>query len=117
MWIQLRNRTSWRMPTPLTQRKAASCGPKGEVRNEPPESLARGTLSKGFSRNLGDLLVSTLQGEVPLGRGRPETNGTGEEESYDLVVPRKVGNWRGRNPLEGRREQRDVPIGGHMATR
>jgi hypothetical protein len=32
--------------------------------------------------------------EVPCGRGRPETVGTGEEESYDPIVPRKVGNWR-----------------------
>jgi hypothetical protein len=40
----------------------------------------------------------------------------GEEESYDLIVPRKVGNWRGRNPLEGRGKQPDVPMEGYMAT-
>jgi hypothetical protein len=90
------------MPTLLTQRKAASRGPIGEVPVEPPESLARGTLSEGFPRNLGDLLVSSVQAEGLLGRGRPETDGTGAEESYDPVVPRKVGNRHGWNPLEGR---------------
>jgi hypothetical protein len=58
-----------------------------------------------------------VQAEVPLGRGRPETDGTGAEESYDPVVPMNVGNRRGRNPPEGRGEQQDVPIEGHMATR
>ena len=57
-----------------------------------------------------------LAAEVPRGRGRPETAGTGDEESYDPVVLRKVGNWQRRNPLEGRGEHRDVPIGGYMAT-
>ena len=39
---------------------------------EPPESLARGTLSKGFSRNLGkprSLLTVILAEEVVGGRG------------------------------------------------
>jgi hypothetical protein len=42
---------------------------------EPPESLARGTLSKGFSRNLGQprsLLPAIVAGEVVGGRGQPE---------------------------------------------
>lgn len=104
------------MPTLLTQRKAASREPLCEVLVEPPESLARGTLSQGFPRNLGGLLVSPAHAEVPRGRGRPETDGMGGEESYDLIVPMKVGNWHSRNPLEGRRKQLDVPIGRHMAT-
>jgi len=42
---------------------------------EPPESLARGTLSKGFSRNLGQprsLLTAIVAEEVVGGRGQPE---------------------------------------------
>jgi len=31
---------------------------------EPPESLARGTLSEGFSTNVGDLRVSAVSGTV-----------------------------------------------------
>jgi hypothetical protein len=43
---------------------------------EPPESLAQGTLSQGFSRNLGtphSLLAANVAGEVVGGRGQPET--------------------------------------------
>ena len=32
--------------------------------DEPPESLAQGTLSKGFPRNLGELLVSCRMQQV-----------------------------------------------------
>jgi len=56
--------------------------------------LARGTLSKGFSRNLGDLLISILTEMVAQSRGRPEASVKDEEESYDPIVPKKVGNWR-----------------------
>jgi hypothetical protein len=31
--------------------------------------------------------------EVPCRQGRPETAGMGGEESYDSIVPAKVGNW------------------------
>ena len=45
---------------------------------EPPESLALGTLSKGFSRNLGKPLSLLRQhAEVVHGRGQPETEGDG----------------------------------------
>ena len=47
---------------------------------EPPESLARGTLSEGFPTNVGDLLVSAVSGGT-RGQGRPKTAGTGEEGS------------------------------------
>jgi hypothetical protein len=50
------------MPTSLASRKAASREPLGEVLVEPPESLARGTLSEGFPTNVGDLLVSAVDG-------------------------------------------------------
>ena len=64
---------------------------------EPPESLARGTLSKGFSRNLGkprSLLTVNVAEEVVGGRGQPETADDGLEESYEPIVPMKVGNRR-----------------------
>jgi hypothetical protein len=89
---------------------------------EPPESLARGTLSKGFSRNLGGLPPPpardrhwhrlTAMGPAPAGmdalargandaskrRGTAPSRETGDgrdglEESYDSIVPGKVGNW------------------------
>ena len=93
---------------------------------EPPESLARGTLSQGFPRNLGDLSPPPVAGMVPPDRngpghrqqgcaawwseeashggtgrqGRPETSGTGKEESYEPIVPMKVGNRRAtRTPV------------------
>jgi hypothetical protein len=50
------------MPTSLASRKAASREPPGEVLVEPPESLARGTLSEGFPTNVGDLFVSAVDG-------------------------------------------------------
>ncbi len=37
------------------------------------------------------------------------------EESYNPVVPMKVGNWRGRDPLEERGEQVDAAADGDMA--
>ena len=36
---------------------------------EPPESLARGTLSEGFPTNVGDLLVSIWTEIVPQAEG------------------------------------------------
>ena len=45
---------------------------------EPPESLALGTFSKGFSRNLGKPHGLLWQhAEVVHGRGQPETAGDG----------------------------------------
>lgn len=75
-------------------RKAVSGRPLERGREEPPESLERGTLSKGFCRNLGDLLIFILTEMVAQSQGRPEASGKSEEESYDLIVPKKVGNWR-----------------------
>jgi hypothetical protein len=83
---------------------------------EPPESLARGTLSEGFPTNLGDLFVPAATSGGTERSRETETAGTGDEESYDPVVPVKVGNWHSRNPLEGRGEHQDVPIWGYMAT-
>jgi hypothetical protein len=110
------------MPTPLAWRKAASGQPIGEVGPGSPESLARGMLSKGFPVNPGELPTSTrtwarlrptqsdqVPGErgVPRGkRSRPsrgrnllprETRGGSYgygEQSYELMVPMKVGNRR-----------------------
>jgi hypothetical protein len=47
---------------------------------EPPESLAQGTRSQGFSRNLGkphSLLAAKVADEVAGGRGQPETANDG----------------------------------------
>src|SRR3989442_5465513 len=104
------------MPTSLALRKAASREPLGEVLVEPPESLARGTLSEGFPTNVGDLHVSAgwryraVEGNQDRRDGRGgvlEARST--EESGELA--------RRRNPLEGRGGHRDVPIRGYMATR
>ena len=62
----------------VAEGRIAGTGMRGS--REPPESLARGTLSEGFPTNVGDLLVSALM-VVPRGQGRPKTAGTGEEES------------------------------------
>ena len=48
---------------------------------EPPEFLARGTLSKGFSMNVGDLLVSAAVVVVPRSQARPKAAGMGAEGS------------------------------------
>lgn len=54
--------------------------------------------------------------EVPGTQGRPESVGEGlKEESYEPIVPLKVGNWENRDPLEGRGEQTDVAGKGTMA--
>jgi len=36
------------------------------------------------------------------------------EESYDSIVPVKVGNWENRDPLEGRGEQTGALVEGDM---
>ena len=142
--IQLRNRFVVSVPTLLAWRKAASGRALGEFAPGPTESLARGTLSKGFSRNLGELPISSREpgmvhptqrtrpwgygcapagsegrhptAEVPGRRGRPEVAGTGREQSYDPIVPMKVGKRRAsakgrpRYPLEGRGKQADVLV-------
>ena len=142
--IQLRNHRSLRMPTPLFLRKAASGRPIGRGRQEPPESLARSALSKGFARNLGELLVSFLPqfrewhpptqtgqaaGMAELRRlverrsisrkryGTPKRRRPGRNGSgrTPLLVPMKVGNRHRRDPREGRRGQADVSGNGNMA--
>ena len=142
--IQLRNRFAVSVPTLLAWRKAASGRALGEFAPGPTESLARGTLSKGFPRNLGELPISSrargvvhptqtnrAQGvgcapagsevrhstaEVAGGQGRPEAPGTGREQSYEPIVPMKVGKRRAsvtgrpRDPPEGRGKQADVSV-------
>ena len=120
--VQLRNRFIVSVPTLLAWWKAASGRASPRGRSGPTESPARGTLSKGFPRNLGELLISSRrQGVVrpwnnELGPGRlgcaargsesgirrqrypvpRETGGagTGREQSYDPIIPMKVGNRR-----------------------
>ena len=70
---------------------------------EPPESLALGTLSKGFSRNLGKPLSLLWQhAEVVRGRGQPETAGDG-----------LGGILRSHSTDEGGEPQGHVSCGGH----
>jgi hypothetical protein len=120
--IQLRNRFVVAVPTPLAWRKAASDPPPCEVDSGPPESLARGMLTKGFPVNPGELSTSrdrwvwwhpTQRHPVPGGRGRPPRRANKpsplekpaakgnrrcrprvEEQSYAPIVPMKVGNRR-----------------------
>jgi hypothetical protein len=54
---------------PSQWQKAESGRPPARGRQEPPESLARGTLSQGFAKNLGDLPVSSCK----IGCGLPDT--------------------------------------------
>jgi hypothetical protein len=120
--IQLRHRLVIATPTPLAWRKAASRQPICEVALGSPESLARGMLSKGLPVNLGELpttpeLGSKVQPKPESNqglrearaspgkrtnprRGVPATKGDQRrqervgEQSYDLIVPGKVGNRR-----------------------
>ena len=46
------------------------------------------------------------------GNQRPPTKGW--QESYEPIVPMKVGNWRSRDPLEGRGEQTNESDAGNM---
>ena len=62
--------------------------------HEPPESLARGTLSEGFPRNLGELLVSCGRQQVLVIEGNQRWRGRAMEQSYEPIVPVKVGNRR-----------------------
>jgi hypothetical protein len=62
--------------------------------HEPPESLARGTLSEGFPRNLGELLVSCGTRQVLVSEGNQRWRGRAAEQSYEPIVPMMVGNRR-----------------------
>ena len=78
---------------------------------EPPESLALGTFSKGFSRNLGKPHRLLRQpSEETRRRGQPETVGDGEE-SYEPILPMKMGNRRATEEVAA-----TGPIGGKGRT-
>jgi hypothetical protein len=59
-------------------------------------------------------------GEVPGVKGDRRRLGRVRKQSYDPIVPRKVGNrratwrWRPRDPLEGRGEQAGVLVDRNM---
>src|SRR5262245_65862371 len=79
------------MPTSFCPRKAVSREPLGEGLDEPPESLARGTLSEGFPTNVGDLFVSAGRGGTGSSRdteirGDGHVPGTAHELSKAVVV-------------------------------
>jgi len=50
--------------------------------------------SKGFPRNPGELPISSLPWEVLTAKGSRRRSGQMDEQSYDPVVPVKVGNRR-----------------------
>ena len=74
--VQLRNRFFVSVPTLLAWRKAALGRASRRGRSEPTESPARGTLSQGFPRNLGELLISSRN----PGWVRPVGNGPGPKQ-------------------------------------
>jgi hypothetical protein len=104
------------MPTPSSERKAASGQALGELVSESPEFLARGMLSSGFPANTGELTTSrevgsvrpTQRHQVPGARGplhgkrttlnaeKPAVKGDRrrqlrvDEQSYEPMVPMKV---------------------------
>jgi hypothetical protein len=90
------------MPTLLAQRKATSGSDRyGEVVLESPESLARGMLPKRLAGNPRELPISSHTKrnasyirEVRDPEGRPEGSRRDVEQSYDPIVPVKVGNRR-----------------------
>jgi hypothetical protein len=100
--IELRNLMSWRMPTSLIQRKAASREPRGEGLVEPPESKAGARSQRDSPRTWEASSSPSPYARVPRGQGQPETTGTAEEESYEPVVPGKVGNRRASAPTGGK---------------
>lgn len=91
------------MPTPCCRRKAASGAPLGEVRSESPESLARGMLTKGISReprrdslllrNMGTRWRPTQRHLVSGGRGLPPR----EANDPQAESPVAKGNRRRRH--------------------
>lgn len=91
-----------RMPTLLGARKAASCSDRySEVVLESPESLDRDMLSKGLPRNPRELVISfhSRRNASYFGKyvnPRVDRRGHGRvfEQSYNSIVPMKVGNRR-----------------------
>ena len=123
MRIQPRKRFLVAMPTPLAWRKAASGRPiargRAGVAGVPrPGHASKGTSREprraplllprngcgapnrkapGCARNRGPSWRGANKPaaeEVPAHQGRPEVPGKGEEQSYESMVPKKVGNRR-----------------------
>src|ERR1700693_2843820 len=96
------------MPTSLASRKAVSREPISEVFVEPPESLARGTLSEGFPTSVGDLLVSAVAGGTVWSRETEDCrDGRGgvlearsTDEGGELAQPEPTGGkgWTSGRP-------------------
>ena len=86
------------MPTPLTRRKAASGSDRySEVVLGSPESLARGMLPQGLPRNPRELAISSrtaVAGVTESPRVDQRGHGRMVEQSYDPILPAKVGNRR-----------------------
>ena len=78
------------MPTPLTRRKAVSGSDRySEVVPGSPESLARGMLLQGLSRNPRELAISSrtaVAGEKESPRVDQRGHGRMVEQSYDPIV-------------------------------
>jgi hypothetical protein len=96
------------LPSP----KTVSGQPLCEVGREPPESLARGTLSKRILQELGKASQSphALQRYAAVeGDQRPLPMGC--EESYEPIVPMKMANRRAKDVVAA-----TEPIGGKGRT-
>ena len=93
-------------PTPLAWRKAVSAGPIERGLEEPPESLARGTCSQGFPRNLGETsrFRQPKWMQVAPTKGDRRKSATDEEETYEPVVLMTTGNQKLRCPGTRTRE-------------
>ena len=128
---QLRNRFSIAVPTSLAWRKAEPGRPCGRGRRRAAGVPSPGHASKGapqeprrapyLLRRGGEWFTPRAQRtgstdgtgapaveanqdtrpQVPGDQGRPEASGRGREQSYELIVPMKVGNRRAGLP-EGR---------------
>jgi hypothetical protein len=119
--IQLRNRFAVSRPTPLAWRKAVPGCPIMRGHHRIDGVPSPGHASKGAPqepRRAPYLLVkwvgltqirrarpervrthpdrerTSVRAGKPTDQGRPEAAGTGREQSYELMVPRKVGNRR-----------------------
>jgi multidrug efflux pump subunit AcrA (membrane-fusion protein) len=76
--------------------------------------LSRGMLPKGFSRNPGELAIALR--ERPAAEGDWRRMGQIKDQSYDPIVPVKVGNRRafaksghGTHWREGEKKRTDLP--------
>jgi hypothetical protein len=69
-------------------------------------------LPQGFPRNQGELPVSSSTWEVPLAKGNQRRTGRMAEQSYEPILPAKVGNRRARAATLATIPAGENPVGG-----